>query len=229
MVGCRAGPLGGGALPVRHSLFRTVAPTEPVLTLQEARDQLRVDAVGSPPTNPEDGLIAAAVESATQELDAGTGWLGRALCPQTWRLGLAAFPAGGGCIRLPYPPLIEIVSFDYTDTDGATQTLTEGTDFRILRDSDGNPYLYPTFNTFWPSDARADMDAVVIVFRCGYATGSPETEDVPAIVKNFIRSRITETYDTRGTFDNSAISRGQSLTNIPFALANLRVWNDWLT
>src|SRR6185503_5131054 len=121
---------------MKYSLVRTVKPSEPVVTLVESRAQLRVDTFGSPATSPEDQKISDLVSAITESLDAGTGWLGRALAPQTWRLGLKEFPSGCSWedtgIILPFPPFIEVVSFTYVDTDGDTQTLVLNTDYRIL-------------------------------------------------------------------------------------------------
>lgn len=189
--------------PLDYSLTRTVAPTEPLLTLAEARLQLRVDTSGSPATNPEDALIEAAVRSATEELDAGTGWLARALAPQTWRLGLNKFPPFSDASRnqriyLPYPPLVEVVSFTYVDEDGDTQTLVEGTGFRVFQKSaEGIAFVEPLYDQEWPT-CRVDFDSVQITYQCGYGAGSPLVETVPDLIKNYVRSRITDLYDSRG-------------------------------
>lgn len=210
---------------MKTSLVRTVAPSDAILSLTEAYAQLRLDTTGSPPTHPDDALIAAAINAITGDIDAGTGWLGRALAPQTWRLGLDRFPTYGIC--LPYPPFIELLSVTYTDDDGATQTLVEGTNFRVVNSS-GAPdakMLIPLFEEDWPTDCREDIDSIQITFRCGYVTGSPEVLDVPEQIKNVVRAVLTETYDTRGVYENSATRRGEALDRIMWTLTNIRVYN----
>lgn len=189
---------------MKYSLVRTVKPTDAVVTMAEARAQLRVDTFGSPAVSSEDDKIGDLVAAITESLDAGTGWLGRALAPQTWRLGFKCFPTWRGAIRLPYPPLIEVVSFTYTDTDGNTQTLTEGTGFRVLTAEDGAS-VKPLFGENWPTDARYDDDAVQITFRCGHVTGSPEAVDIPDQVKNYVLASLTDQFDSRGV-GNSALT-----------------------
>lgn len=212
---------------------RLAAP-QPVLTMEEARLQLRVDTFGSPPGNPEDPLIAAAITTATEELDAGTGWLGRAIGPQTWRLSLDCFPSVSrfsagfvGRIRLPFPPFIAVTSFEYTNTDGDTVALVEGTDFRVIAgDEDGSATLYPVYQGAWPVDVRQDFDVVRIVFRCGYSDGaSPESPAVPELIKNWLRARVTDIYDTRGTYDNAVSQRNQIIDAGGFSLNSVRVWD----
>jgi len=210
-----------------RTIRRTVAPTDTVLSLSDAYLQLRLDAVGSPPSHPDDALITAEIAAIVADLDAGTGWLGRALAPQTWRVGLDAFPPDDCGIKLPFPPFIEIVSFTYTDADGATQTMVEGTDYRIFQGDthDARATLEVVYNGSWPV-ARLDRDSVLITYRCGYVTGSPETVNVPEQVKNVIRAVLTETYDTRGVYDNSAILRGQVLERILNSLTNIRQYDN---
>lgn len=206
-----------------HTLTRIVAPTDDVLTLAEAYKQLRLDTFGSPPEHPEDNLITAEIDAIVADMDAGTGWLGRALAPQTWRVGLTQFPADDCAINIPYPPFIEILSFTYTDDDGNTVTMSEGTDYRVIMSGD-QAKLRPVYNGNWPTDARVDYDAILITYRCGYVTGSPEVVAVPELIKNVIRAVLTETYDTRGVSDGSA--RGQVLDRVINTLANIRVWSN---
>ncbi|HSH41802.1 MAG TPA: hypothetical protein VK973_06725, partial [Arenicellales bacterium] len=58
-----------------NSLIRIAEPDEPVLSLEQARAQCRVDAWGSPAVHPDDELLQAYVQAATDELDGVDGWL----------------------------------------------------------------------------------------------------------------------------------------------------------
>lgn len=209
-----------------RTLRRIVAPTDAILSLAEAYAQLRLDTVGSPPTHPDDLLIAAEIDAITAALDAGTGWLGRALAPQTWRLGLSAFPAGDCGIYIPYPPLIEITGVEYTDDGDNTVAMIEGTDYRIKRIRDDLVMIAPMRGEYWPTDAVEDYDAVRVTFRCGYVTGSPETVAVPEQIKNVVRAVLTETYDTRGVIDNTLTKRGEVIERVINTLANIRVYEQ---
>lgn len=209
---------------MKYSLRRTVKPTEAIVSLADARAQLRVDAYGSPPTHPEDDLIESLVTAITEDLDAGTGWLGRALAPQTWELTLTSLPAGNCPIKLPYPPLIEIVSFVYTDSDGATVTMVAGTDYRLVATED-YAILAPPFNDNWPT-SRDDFAAVTITYRCGYVEGSPEVVAIPEQVKRYVKAALTEAYDNRDTFENAAIRRNEMTDRVVNTLNNLRVMDN---
>lgn len=70
---------------------------------------------------PTDARIAGVIAAVTEEIDGPTGWLGRALAPQLLEWSLSCWPQLD-CFRLPCPPEIEIVSIDYVDPAGATQS-----------------------------------------------------------------------------------------------------------
>lgn len=205
----------------RMALHRVEAPALPVLTLEEARMQLRVTPMfgTSPPSHPEDALIADCVQAATDELEGVTGWLGRSLVQQTWRLSLPAFPSGP--IMLPLPPLQSVTSVTYLDKDGVRQTLGDtgaspaGEDYSVVTDAEVG-YVAPAFGKSWPS-GRRQGDAVQITFVAGYA--SPAA--VPAVVRRWIAGRLGFYYENR-----EAMITGTIATMLPpfdRSLDNLRV------
>lgn len=211
---------------MKFTLQRITPPTEQVMTLAEGRAQLRVDTFGSPPVSDEDDIIQSIVTAVTQELDAGTGWLGRALAPQSWALSLTGgFPSGRCKIRLPYPPLITLDAFSYTATDGTTVTMVDGTDYRLFNNGD-EAFLVPPFGENWPT-AIDDYDSVVVYYSCGYvAVGSPQRAEVPELIKQYAKAALTELYDTRGVSQNSLIQTGQTLPRLAYTLNGLRVWDN---
>lgn len=89
-----------------RSIVRTVAPTAPVVTLDEAKAHLRIS------HDDDDLLIQSLIDAATEYLDGLDGVLGRALSPQTYEAVFDASPA----YRLP---LVPIVSSTVTEADGA--------------------------------------------------------------------------------------------------------------
>jgi uncharacterized phiE125 gp8 family phage protein len=181
----------------------------PVLSLEEARLHLRVDAAGG--SHPDDTLIQAYVQAATDELDGGDGWLGRALCTQQWLLTLDSFPAGA--IKLPLPPLQTVDSIGYVSLDGAAQTLSPSA-YRVLDWSDP-ARVEPVYGTSWPA-TRGQADAVSITFTCGF--GDPA--DVPELIRNYIRLRVGQSYENR-----ELVAMGVTIAEIPFlrdSLENFR-------
>src|SRR6185369_8190715 len=95
------------------SLYLIAAPESAVVSLDDMKEHLRVDADNTD----DDDVIDAFTAATTQHLDGRDGLLGRALIDQTWELRLSWFPCYG-LLRLPLPPLIEVVSVKYIDADG---------------------------------------------------------------------------------------------------------------
>jgi hypothetical protein len=83
-------------------------PTEPVLTLADAKPHLRVD------HNDDDSLITALIAAATARLDGRDGILGRWLRQQTWEL----FPAR----QLPAPAASANRCFDLMRAAGFSRS-----------------------------------------------------------------------------------------------------------
>jgi uncharacterized phiE125 gp8 family phage protein len=169
-------------------LTRIEAPAA-LLSLDEARLHLRVDATGDPLAHPDDTLIAAYVKAATDEVDGVDGWLGRALVNQSWRLALDGFPPGA--IALPLPPLQAVTAVSYVALDGTEATLSAAA-YRVIT-SDSDPgRIEPVFGSAWPA-TRQQSGAVSITYRCGYG----EPGDVPELIRNYIRLRLGQFYENR--------------------------------
>lgn len=176
------------------SLHLITAPTDDVVTVDEARAQLGLA------SSVTDATVEAVIAAATAQLDpAGGGWLGRALRPQTWELRLDGFPCYyEGCgyarrslryayaLELPYPPLLTVDSVKYDDGDGVEQTLTQGVGFRVLgADSTGRSRIAPIYNETWPTSVLCDAESVRIRFTSGYEIGTAP-DPLPAPIKQAI-------------------------------------------
>jgi uncharacterized phiE125 gp8 family phage protein len=180
-------------------------PEETPVSLDEAKMHLRVDG------DDENDLIKSLIEAATDYCDGQGGFLGRALMDQTWELVLDSFPARE--IKIPLPPLIEVVSIKYDDGSGAEQTLSET---RYTVDATSEPgWVLPVGS--WPSTFDG-VNAVRIQFRCGYLdqSVSPPTENVPASIKAAIKLILGHLYANR---ENVVI--GQSVAEVPLAAETL--------
>ena len=179
-------------------LVRITPPTADLLTLDEVRLHLRLDAEGSPPEHPDDAMLEALIEAATNDLDAQDGFLGRALCTQTWDLYLDEFEDE---VFLPFPPLQSVTSIKYLPPTGAQQTLDQSV-YQIVQGIPSS--IVPAYEQAWP-DTRATKDAIVIRFVAGY--GAPA--DVPALIKQYALMQITAWYEHRSTI-------GQRIEPTPF-------------
>lgn len=188
------------------------APEADVVTLEEMKKHLRED------SNDFDDYIEGLTASVISTIDpASGGGLGRALREQTWELQLRGFPTceseDGLLIRLPFPPLIEVVSVKYDNLNGVEQTLVEDTDFRVVGlGGRSKQSLIPLYNSYWPS-ARCYPASVRIRFTCGYAVSEGEPDLLPEAIKAYIKLMVGDLYANR---EASSITTGSLVQNPNF-------------
>ena len=179
---------------MRSSLALIERPTDAVVSLDEAKAQLRIT------DDSNDTMVQALIDAAVAQLDPALGgWLGHALRPQTWELRLSWFPYS--CwprdqqIDLPYPPLLIVDSVKYTDGDGVEQTLVEDTDFRVIgRGGQGRASIAPVYNGIWPLSVRCDYEAVRVRYTCGHEVSSG-IDTLPVPIKQAVLLMVKHLYN----------------------------------
>lgn len=167
-----------------------VTPPEPVISLSEAKDHLRVR------HNDEDALITAYVAAATGHIDGPDGWLGRAIGVQTLEAYLCA-PTFDRIIHLPYPPAVEVESIEARTASGWD---TVGPAVYEVRGSE----VWRTASSSWPAWI-SDPEAVRVIYQAGY-------EIVPPAIRAAILLMVGDLYANRET-----VSAGQIATSIPMS------------
>ena len=182
------------------SLTLVTAPTVEPITLQEAKDHLRVDGAT------DDALISALIQAARQHIDGRDGWLGRALMTQTWDYTLDEFP-DTDYIPLPLAPVQSITSITYTDTNGASQTFSSA-NYALGADLAWQPRVNLGYGLSWAS-TRGVPDAVKVRFVAGYANAA----DVPGPIKAALLLTVGELYEQR---EESVI--GPTVARVPFGV-----------
>lgn len=194
----------------RTKLRLISAPIDTPVTLDEAKSHLRVD------YDDDDALIQELLQAATDYCES---FLGRALIDQTWELALDSFvhwrhfrETRDGYlyyddplrwlhrhehgIKLPKPPLIDILSVKYDDPTGAEQTLDPS---KYEVDAIGEPGRIVPLEP-WPA-IHPGVNPVRIQFRCGYVdnTMSPASGNVPSSIKSAIKLMVGDLYASRET------------------------------
>lgn len=156
----------------------TTAAAAPVLTTAEAKAFLKVNSSG------EDTLIDALVAGATEHAQ---NYLEQAFVTQTVT---EKFDELGPVLRLSIHPVISITSVKYIDENGAEQTLAAdqyNADTYAKR-----AVIEPAYNVSWPT-ARAQLNAVTVVYQAGYGAASSVPEDI----KLAIRQIVADAFDNR--------------------------------
>ena len=183
-----------------RALTRTVAP-DPLLTLAEAKDHLRVDHTD------EDVYITALVAAVSSSLDGTSGEYGHAIGAQRWQVA-AYGPDASGRVYLPVGPVLSLVSIRYWPDGGGAQVTATLADFDLVS-ADSRAWVKAGAGG-WP--ALADrIDAVEIVWQAGY---SP----VPDDVKSAARLMLGDFYANREGQQGAALATNAALDR----LINLR-------
>jgi uncharacterized phiE125 gp8 family phage protein len=180
----------------------TTPPTLDAVSLTLAKQHLRVV------DNDEDTLIGALRDAAVAHTES---FIARALVDQTWQLTLDAFPTWE--IKIPLPPLIEVISVGYDDAAGMAQILAP-TSYTV---DDRGEFGWIVPNSVWPA-TRDAINAVRVIFRAGYVnTGvSPPTGEVPPDIVAAILLHLGTLHAHRET-----IVIGQTAVQLPWAAEQL--------
>lgn len=164
---------------------------DPIVSLEEMKEHLRVD------FDDEDDLIEGLTLAVTDYLDGAAGHTQRALLDQTWDLKLSSFPAGP--IEIPLPPLIEVLSISYSDSDGVAQTFD--LDNVAITGTGGTrkAKIYLSSGSSWPTVETGNPEPVVVRFRAGHldASVSPPANTVPRNVVQAIKLSVANFYENR--------------------------------
>lgn len=149
-----------------------IDPSQPPVSLSDMRLHLRIDSG----MTADDTMISALTTAATQYVEKLAGL---ALVDQTLELRLDAYPAQR---FIPLRgPLLQLLSYKYTDADGVLQN--QDADTYIVESSLKNiaPRIVPAYNATWPY-AIPVSDSLRVQWRAGFVdlTGSP-TEDMTKI------------------------------------------------
>lgn len=162
--------------------------TEPI-TLEEARDYLRLDAFGSPPTHPDDDLVDVMISAAR---GAAENYINHSIAYREVILQLDEFN-GKGYVDLQDWPVSLITSVEYFDKNGVVQTLDPAE--YILDDAQKPARLYPV--TDFP-ETQDRVNAITITFMAGYTDGlSPNTYPAPRAIKLAILLILGHLYENR--------------------------------
>lgn len=154
-----------------------IPPTVEPVTLQEAKEHLRLD------TDAHDAMLQVQIQAAREQVEMFTR---RQLVTATWQLTLPAFPP---LVTFPYPPLHEVVTVQYLDPAGLLQTLPE-TSYTVRTDVEPGQ-MFPAPGASWPA-TQSSAQAVQIAFAAGYgATGAA----VPARARQAILLLVGDFYE----------------------------------
>ena len=138
------------------TLARTSSPSELAVTLEEAKNHLRVSG------SSQDTEITLLIQASTEKLERD---INRCIISCTWQQAMDCFPSEGDPIELMVKPATLVSSITYVDTDGVTQTL----DPSLYSFSQPRQVIFnENANDVWPEVSIATKsDKVFVNFTCG--------------------------------------------------------------
>lgn len=153
------------------------APAEEPITLDEAKDHLRVSGTD------EDALILALIVAAREQVENHTS---RPLVAQTWKRVVDRF----SCQIDLKPGATSITSIQYQDEDNTQQTLSAS--IYELQSNGLIPAVGLKYDQEWP-DVLSHKNSVEITFVAGYA----DADSVPTAIKQACLLMIGHLYENR--------------------------------
>lgn len=166
-------------------LQRVTAPTAEPLSLAEGYEQLRTSGAEL-----QDKKILRAIRASRAAAETLTQ---NQIIAARWKFSLDSFPGPSlmgvpfgkaftlpeHAILLPKAPVLQVVSVQYLDMAGATQTLAVGTDYVVTIPTEPGEVarITPPFGKIWPPNLP-QIGAVTVTFDAGHA--SPVVADAAA-------------------------------------------------
>lgn len=155
-----------------------------VATVASAASTFGVDVI-TYEGNAEGTLISDLITTAREYCEKITG---RGLATQTLEVYLDCFPDKTE-IKLPKPPLQNVTSVTYKDSNATITTMTENTDYIVDLDSEIGRIVLP-YGESWPSFTAYTVNPIVITIVTGYTS-------IPKTIKQAMKLLIGHWYANR--------------------------------
>jgi uncharacterized phiE125 gp8 family phage protein len=161
-------------------LVITSAPTDELLTVEEAKRHLRI-------LSPDlDDEVSSLIRAARDYCERFTQRTFRAAVTRTLKLECW----WGTELLLPWPPFLAVSSITYYDADNASQTLSSA-NYATELSTDGAGRLSWVWNATIPTHYDRP-DAITITYTAGYA----DVNALPPVALQAMKTKLTELYGT---------------------------------
>jgi uncharacterized phiE125 gp8 family phage protein len=195
-------------------------PLAPLFSIETCRQHCEIvpiatDSDGTE-THPDDALIMGMLDGAVAHAEKFTG---RSILLRTYEFALDGFPRSRWgsrsmslqpVIEIPYPPLIEVISFTYgDDSDGV---LTEGTDFIV--DTYNDKATLRSLSS-WPAIATPAPNRVVCRYRAGYQSEQEPDSDAEPLPGNLRAAILLTLYHL---YENRSASTEKAMAELPLGV-----------
>lgn len=200
--------MGGRHLPPAWVLSMTIAYTGLSLVDEPGSDPVSLDQVKAQihlTTGHHDAWLTDAIDAAVREVERLTQ---SAIISQQWDVFFDRFPATGGIIELPKPPLSAVDSITYIDGAGSVQTLSASQ--YIVDTTSERGRVWEAYGETWPA-TRAIRKAVTVRMTCGFSTA----DAVPPNLRHAVKMLVAHWFNNRDTVSKD------SQNEVPFGVHSL--------
>jgi len=142
--------------------INTVAATFEPVTVAELKAHLQY----APSFTGSDQELANYLIAAREQWESDCGVI---CCDSRWQFQLDQWPSSDVGIHIPTRPVTSIVSIQYVDTLGTTQTWASAN--YVLDKGRGSPVVWYGYNVTTPS-IRSQRNAVTVTYQAGHATAA---------------------------------------------------------
>jgi uncharacterized phiE125 gp8 family phage protein len=178
-----------------------------LISLDEARLHLRLDALGSPPSHPDDALIESLITAVREDAE---NYMGTAVVQQTYSAAYDGFD--DQALELGIWPVTGVVSVVYTDVNGIPQTLSYSK--YILDNYEKPARLFP--KETWPQTASTP-NSVIVTFSAGHTDGdSPNPYPLPKAIRAAMLLMLGHLYENR-----EAVAYANQVVTLPLGAIHL--------
>lgn len=168
--------------------IKTIGSVNDVVSLEEAREQLRVVPFGSPAAHPDDAYITRLIVAAREFCENHTGI---SIGSKQYELALDSFPEN--ILLVPYVHTVN--SLTYVASDGNTQTIAES-NYHLDNYSEPS-WLIPANGYTWP-DTLDGANVVKVNFNAGFTDGLVTNDNpCPEAIKQAILLLVGSWYENR--------------------------------
>jgi len=163
----------------------------------------------------DNGLIARLITAARMHVEQVT-WRQLITATYEWRLDQLC-----GALYVPRPRLQSVVSIEYVDAQGNTQTLDPAAYTVDTHSTPGR--VVPAAGASWPA-TRGHIDDVIVTFNAGYGDSA---NDVPETLRHAVLMLVAYWYEQRES------AAGRTMTSVPLGfdalIAPYRVYDPRVT
>lgn len=189
-----------------------ITPPQPVVTLDEAKDHLHLT------QDREDAQIRRFISAATAHIDGYESWLGRSIGLQTLEARFDGSCHSDG-LWLPCPPVVEVISVKFFNSDRVEQTVNPS-DYELI-----DRTIYPISGAAPWAYARSARETIRVRYRAGYVA-DPEADPLvgaaPDDIKAAILLMVGDLHANRDT-----VVFGASAAEIPMSLTVERLLSKY--